>query len=88
MPVQVVDISGGGLAVLTRQKLPEDAVLEIAPDEDLPFPLAGLRCLVVKQAPDRKGGYRANLEYVDPPAKRQNEIVRRIYQQQILNAAG
>lgn len=86
--VRVVDISGGGLAVLSREELPEDTTLKVDPDCAHTFPLANMHCLVIKQSRDNKGGYRANLEFIDPPTKQQNEIVRRIYQQQIRNAAG
>ena len=85
--VRAIDISGGGFGVLSQEEIPADTMLRIDPDFEQIFPLADMHCQVIEQVPHPKGGYRASLEFVGPSAKLQSEIVRLIYQQQILHAA-
>lgn len=78
----VVDISGGGLGLLSPQILEIDALLQIPTKFPAPFPIAGLRCQVSECRRQGKQ-YKIGLEFVDISSRQQSEIVRILYQKQI-----
>ncbi len=82
---RAVDLSGGGLGILTQAEVEPEAFLVIDPSFKGDFPLAGLRCQVLKQLP-QPSGYRLNLEFLDLSPQQEGEIIRRIYQQQLHRA--
>jgi c-di-GMP-binding flagellar brake protein YcgR len=78
----VVDISGGGLGLLAAEPVAEGALLEVDPQYQGPFPLAGLRCEVIKRRKHPRG-WSLGLEFVHLSPRREGEIVRAIYQHQL-----
>lgn len=79
---EVVNLSAGGLSLMTGDQIPPDHRLLIDPDFDGPFPLAGIFCEVVHETPDTEG-LNLQIQFVDLPPGRERELVRRVYQHQI-----
>ena len=80
------DISAGGLSVVVRGDVPTMERWLIDPDFDEGFPLANLVCTIVG---DRRGvgdSITLKLKYEDLPAAIESEIVRRVYQYQLISA--
>ncbi len=78
----VVNISGGGLGLLSARPLEVGALLQIPAKISTPFPIAGLRCQV-NECQRQGQQYKIGLEFVDISARLQSEIVRLIYRRQI-----
>ena len=76
--VQVVNVSGGGLGIVTQSEIEEGTALTIDPKFDDSFPLAGLVCRVVRVFKHPKGSG-MSLEFVDLPTTRERDLVRTIY---------
>ena len=74
----VVDVSGGGLGIVTRSEIEEGTALTIDPKFDDSFPLAGLVCRVVRVFKHPKGTG-MSLEFVDLPTTRERDLVHTIY---------
>lgn len=81
-----LDLSGGGMAVLTDAPLAVDQLVTIDPFFAGDFPLAGLRCQVVKQTPQEQG-YRLGLEFVGLSPHQEAEIVQSINSYQLHRAS-
>ncbi|MBI2503145.1 MAG: PilZ domain-containing protein [Candidatus Latescibacteria bacterium] len=86
LPATVLDLSGGGMAVLTDTPLPLDQVVVIDPHFAGDFPLAGLHCQAVKQA-DQGRGYRLSLEFLDLSPHQEAEIIQSINTYQLHRAS-
>ena len=82
---RAIDISGGGLGVLTQKKVPAGSALVIDPAFKGPFPLAHIRCKVMGQVKTSQG-YRVHLEFISLSREQEEELVHRIYQQEIHRA--
>jgi c-di-GMP-binding flagellar brake protein YcgR len=78
---RVLDISGGGLGILTQDEIQPGDLLEIDPQFQGPFPLASAWCKVVERA-KHPLGYRAHLEFVHLPFEQEEELVHMIFQQE------
>lgn len=86
LPATVLDLSGGGMAVLADATLPLDQLVTIDPHFQGDFPLAGLHCQMVKQA-DQARGYRLSLEFLDLSPHQEAELIQTIYSYQLHRAS-
>lgn len=82
---RALDLSGGGMAVLTRAAIPPDTYLVVDPHFRGEFPVAGLRCKVLKQT-STPHGHRLSLEFLDLSPRQEGEIIRHVYQHQLHRA--
>ena len=83
----VIDVSAGGLGIVTRATFEVDTVLTIDPKFKDSFTLAGLRCRVVRTFKHPEG-HGLHLEFVDIPEPRERDLVRSIYAYQLRRAIG
>ena len=79
---EVVNLSAGGLSLMTEDQPPPDHRLLIDPDFDGPFPLSAIFCEVVHETPAAEG-FNLQIQFVDLPPGRERELVRLVYQRQI-----
>lgn len=86
LPVTVLDLSGGGMAVLTDASLPLDQLVTIDPRFRGDFPVAGLHCQVVKQM-DQARGYRLSLEFLDLSPPQEADLIQSINTYQLHRAS-
>ena len=85
---QAVNISAGGLGVLLSESLPRASRWLVDPDFRGSFPLAAIVCVVVGE---KKGGGASTvvkLKFEELTAAAEKEIVRQVYQHQILEVGG
>ena len=78
---KAIDISGGGLGLLSHDEIPSQQLLVLDPAAHAPFPVANLQCRVVEQHMVSEG-FRAHLQLVRPPPERAAQLLGRIYREQ------
>ena len=81
---EVLNLSAGGLSVLIHNALPPTSKVMVTPDFKGPFPLAGVTCQITRETQEPEGTH-LQLKFVDLPPTLESELVRTIYQHQILS---
>ena len=84
---EVLNLSGGGISLLTRQTIPPDHLLQIDPQFKGAFPLAGLLCRIVQRSQHGEGTH-LQCQFQDLPMAQESELVRHIYQHQVFATTG
>ena len=84
---EALNLSAGGISLLTSSDLPADQLLQIDPQFKGAFPLAGVLCRVV-QSIRNADGFLLQCQFQDLPTPLESELVRRLYQHQILAVSG
>ena len=80
---EVLDISAGGMRVLLHEEDPRAFLMQVPPGFTGPFPLAGITCMVTGRN-NEPGGVELQLKFLDLPPQLEREMVRKIYQNQVL----
>lgn len=87
LAAEALNLSAGGISLLTPNALPADQLLQIDPQFKGAFPLAGVLCRVV-QSSRHADGYLLQCQFQDLPTTLESELVRRLYQHQIFAVSG
>mgnify|MGYP001477747581 CR=1 FL=1 len=86
VPGEVLDISGGGMRVLLHADDPHAFLMQIPADFSGPFPLGGRVCRVTGRDEEVRGAI-LQLRFIDLPSPIEREMVRKIYQRQVLTGS-
>ena len=87
LDARVINISAGGMSIVVRDEVPPAKTWLVDPAFDGSFPLASVVCRVMGES---RGGrsVTVKLKFEDLPNQIEGEIVKKVYQHQLLDAGG